>query len=165
MPSPYTTDIMEQQIEELQKKYDALIEESEQLRKVLDESKKKILVEKSRNIESKIPYYTQRLERLKKYIEGFMSERRGRSVRYHFREVDEYTDDFHDPMHDPLDWQLVEYDLLDMQQYLHIIFDVSNNIVLDFVKKWMKENVFYADDEEYSSHIFEYMNAKTKESK
>ena len=119
---------MDQQIEELQKKYDTLIEESQEVRKLLDESKKKLLEENSRNIESKIPYYTQKLERLKKYIEGFMSESRGRSVRYYFRMVDPYVDDYYDPMHDPLDWQILEYDLLDMQQYLHIIFDLSNDI-------------------------------------
>jgi hypothetical protein len=155
---------METKLEELQEKYWALLKETEEVSKLLEEEKSKILKAKTMDLGPKIPYYTEKLERLKKYIEGFMSEKRGRNTKYYFRKVNSYSDDDYDPMHDPLDWTIIEYDLINMNQYLTIIFDVSNDVLQEFVKTWMQKNVFYAENDEYTREILRYTNSKDKES-
>ena len=149
-------------VDELQKKYDELDSERDRVSALLEEARKTLLKEKVNDIAEKIPYYVEKLERLKKFVEGFMGTGRRHRTRYAFRKVAGYSDDDYEPIHDPLDWRINEYDLLGMDQTLEIVFDVSNEAVEDFVKTWVKKNMFWAEHVYEDCCLFRY--PKTNES-
>jgi hypothetical protein len=140
-------------MEELQKLVNDLEEEQQALEKrstelyhKLEEVKDKLALEKQKDIEDFIPYYTQKLERMKHYIEGFNEEYKGNSVHYAFEKRDgPYKGDFHEIIQDPLDYLIGEYDCLGMTKFLEIVFEYHNESVKTFVQKWMNENVGYAE--------------------
>jgi len=140
-------------VEELQKLVNALEEEqhalearSSELYRKLEEARDKLALEMQKDIEDFIPYYTQKLERMKDYIEGFLAEDRGNIVHYAFEKQDEpYTGDFHEIIQDPLDYMIGEYDCLGMSKFLEIVFEYHNESIKKFVQNWMNENVGCAE--------------------
>lgn len=149
-------------VNELRRKYHELDSERDRVSGLLDEAIKELLKEKVKDIAEKIPSYVEKLERLKKFVEGFMSGGRGHRTRYAFRKVAGYSDDDYEPIHDPLDWRINEYELLGMDHTLEIVFDVSNEAVEDFVKTWVKKNMFWAEHVYEDCSLFRY--PKTNES-
>lgn len=94
-------------------------------------------------MEDVVSAYTTKLERLKAYIVGFESaaQRRFEKVKFAFRKCEPHKDDFQEPMHDPLDCKLCEFNRIGMSDHLEIIFDYSDEVVKEFVKRWMFENI------------------------
>jgi hypothetical protein len=141
------TDELQKKIDQLTEERDIAREKYEELDNKLDQLREKMKHEELKNIEKEIPFYVRKLERIRKYMDAFMVEhsRRG-NVEYAFQKVDGYIDDFHNPTMDPLNWKLSEYDLLEMSQHLEIVFEYSNEAVRGFVDRWLKDNVFYANE-------------------
>ncbi len=154
---------LQETVNELQRKCNELDRERDKVSAQLDEAIKQLLKEKVKDIAEKIPYYVEKLERLKRFVEGFMAGGRGHRTRYAFRKVAAYSDDDYEPIHDPLDWRINEYELLGMDHTLEIVFDVSNDAVEDFVKTWMKKNMFWAEHVYEDCCLFRY--PKTSDSK
>lgn len=126
----------------LKAKYEQLESEANKVYQEYREKRKQLIEEQQKEIQSEIPRYIQKLNRLKAYIHGFENEvNRRRVIDYAFRKVDVYSNDFHLPVHDPLNWSIHEFDLLDMNQCLEIIIDYSHEGVKLFVQKWLAENV------------------------
>jgi hypothetical protein len=152
-------------MEELQKLVNDLEEEQHELERrsselynKLEEAKDKLALEQQKDIETDIPYYTKKLERMKVYIGGFIQEYRhdhGGDVRYAFEKQDEpYKGDFHEIIQDPLDYVMGEYDCLGMTKFLEIVFDYHNESVRTFVTKWMETNIEYAEPYSDSKHLY-----------
>ena len=139
-------------MENLQKLVNELEEEQHELERrsteiyhKLDDARNRLALEQQKDIESDIPYYTKKLERMKVYIDGFVEEYRG-DVRYAFEKQDgPYTGDSYEIIQDPLDYAMGEYDCLGMTKFLEIVFDYHNESVKTFVTKWMEENVSCAE--------------------
>ena len=132
---------MPEGMEDIKEQYEKALAEYQRLQKVLLDAREEQLRKKASDIEEQIPMYTKKLERVKKFIEEFMTECRGRDFKYGFRKVKAYYGDDHEPMSDPLDWRMCEYDLLGLDENLEIVFDYSNEAVKKFVSDWMEENV------------------------
>ena len=131
-------------VSDLEAEQHELEQRSTEVYRKLEAAKDKLALEQQKNIESDIPYYTKKLERLKVYLDGFVEDHRG-DVHYAFEKQDEpYTGDFHEIIQDPLEYAMCEYDCLGMTKFLEIVFDYHNESVRTFVKKWMDENVEYA---------------------
>jgi hypothetical protein len=132
-------------VNELEAEQSELEQRSSELYRKLENAREKLALEKQKDIEDFLPYYTQKLERMKDYIEGYMAESRGNEVHYVFRKQDyPYTGDFHEIIQDPLDYMMGEYDCLGMNKFLEIVFEYHNESVRHFVKSWMDENIDYA---------------------
>jgi hypothetical protein len=148
-------------MEELQKLVNDLEEEQHELERrsselynKLEEAKDKLALEQQKDIETDIPYYTKKLERMKIYIDGFRQEYRG-DVRYAFEKQDEpYKGDFHEIIQDPLEYAMCEYDCLGMTKFLEIVFDYHNESVRTFVTKWMEKNVECAEPYSDSKQLY-----------
>jgi archaellum component FlaC len=133
---------LERIIELIDERLEPISNTYHELHKISREAKKELEFEKLKNIETQIPEYTTRLERLKKTINAFIEQYpKDGSVEYSFIKVDAHTDDYHNQIHDPLDWTIREYDLLDMSKIMDIKFDYCLEEVKNFVDKWMKKNV------------------------
>lgn len=132
-------------VEKLRERHDALEQESSAVYKQLEELQERLDAERLKNIENVVPEYTRKLERLKVYIDGFISDYRGHEVNYAFRKCDEpYRGDHYELLQDPLDYLIGEYDCLGMTKFLEIVFEYHNPAVKSFVEKWMNKNVEYA---------------------
>jgi hypothetical protein len=148
----------EQEYEHLRKALKKAEKNMSKLYQKVEKAKQKMLAEKLSKIEDFIPAYTKKLERLKKFMDGFnenqsMYDR----VEYGFKKVDTYLDDYHDPMPDPLDFKISEYDLLGISEHMEIIFYYSNEALKDFIETWMKANVDYV---RYTTDVDEFYGFK-----
>lgn len=140
-------------MEELQKVVNDLEEEQHELEKrstevyhKLQKAKDKLDLEKQKDIERYIPYYTKKLERIKVYIDGFIEDYGKNDVRYAFEKREEpYKGDDYEIIQDPLEYMMGEYDCLGMYKFLEIVFDYHNESLRTFVTKWMEENVGHAE--------------------
>lgn len=145
-------DELRNQLAELEQKYETLREMMSETYEKKEAVRDALHKEQVKKFDGILPKYTAKLERLKAYISGFEAVARGRfeKVKFAFRKCEPYKDDFHEPMHDPLDWKLCEFNLIGMSDHLEIIFDYSDEVVKEFVKRWMWENVkdssCYEDD-------------------
>lgn len=138
-------DQIRSELVELEDTYQSVKQKYYELRAKREELEEKLTLEELKSIDKIVPFYTKKLERLKKYSDDFvLSHNRCGNVEYAFQKVDGYIDDFHNPTNDPLNWKLSEYDLLEMSQHLEIVFEYSNDSVREFVERWMSENVVYA---------------------
>jgi hypothetical protein len=147
-PKKFLTKMEElhRRIEELETLYERSSAKTQELYKELEEAREKLELEELKDIEEFIPYYTQKLERMKQYIEGFLAEDRRNSVHYAFDKIEHpYKGDFHGVIQDPLDYLIGEYDCLGMTKFLEIVFEYHNESVRKFVQDWMKENVECAE--------------------
>ena len=137
----------EQEYEHLRKALKKAEKNMSKLYQKVEKAKQKMLAEKLSKIEDFIPAYTKKLERLKKFIDGFNENQAlyGSRVQYGFKKVDIYLDDYHEPMPDPLDFKIAEYDLIGMSDHMEIIFYYSNEALKHFIETWMKENVELVD--------------------
>ena len=151
---------LEAKVNAIKERQQQIEEEQKQLWKDLSKAEEELAEEQMKDISTHISKYEAKLERIRKYLEGFIEDKRGRfrdNVKYAFRKVEIYKDDFHDPMPDPLNWKIAEYDLLDMDQYVEIIFDYHNEAVKRFVADWMGEHVpFACEDVEESFFGFKH---------
>lgn len=146
------TEELIEEIEKLDAEYDELVKKCLKAKLKRDQAREKLHIEELEKIDEFIPEYTKRLERLKKIIEGFVLQyTRNCHVEYAFKKVDHYTNDWHDPTHDPLNWMIQEYDLLEMSNHMEIVFEYATESVRDFIKKWMKENVEDASEQDVGS--------------
>lgn len=128
--------------------------EHKRLYKEIDDAEVALAEEQMKYIDSHIPKYEAKLERIRRYVEDFATNKPGRyreNIKYAFRKVDIYKDDFHDPMPDPLNWKISEYDLLDMDQYVEITFDYHSEAVKRFVANWMRGHVSQACEDDVES--------------
>ena len=154
-------DDLERQIRELDDKLDDIKSFESQVWRDREVIKAKLFHERMKSIETHKQFYVKKLERIKKYVEAFVGEtpfmgtghdlayRKG-NLRYGFRKREfPYQDDYHEMMQDPLDFMIVEYDLLGMDDHLEIRFDYHSKPVQEFVKAWMRENLprVHYDDE------------------
>ena len=142
---------LEGKVKAIKERQQQLEEEQKQLWKDLSNAEDQLVEEQMKDITSQLPKYKVKLERIQKYLEGFMKEkgsRYGDTIKYAFRKVEIYKNDFHDPMPDPLNWKIAEYDLLDMDQYVEVIFDYHSEAVKRFVTEWIREHVHYACEED-----------------
>lgn len=149
-----TASELEAKIQALKQRQEEIREEEKTLYKEIEDAEVALAEEQMKNITSLIPKYEAKLERIRKYLEGFIKEKRKGyrdNIKYAFRKVEIYKDDFHDPMPDPLNWKIAEYDLLDMDQYVEIIFDYHSEAVKRFVADWMREHVHYACEDDLTS--------------
>lgn len=142
-------------MEELRKQLDELRLKQKETEELLNKMsweitdlENKIIEEDQKDFEVMIPNYTAKLERLKVFTDGFISEhpRRG-EVKYAFKRYGDscYTDDFHQPMHDPLEWTIAEYNLIGMSDYIEILFYYTKDGLKHFINNWMKENIPYSE--------------------
>ena len=138
---------LEKIVRDLQLSADVLDKMRSERYRQLEEAKEKLAMKRIEHMDDEIPKYEAKLNRLKKFIEAFVEENpRASVVRYRFNKIkDPYKDDFHDVMADPLEYILAEYNLLDMENYIEIVFDYYNEALRDFIKMWMSENVEYAE--------------------
>lgn len=146
-----STSELEAKINALKERQHEIEEENKNLYKEIDAAEIALAEEQMKDIVSHIPKYEAKLERIRKYIEGFVKDKQSRyrdNIKYAFRKVEIYKDDFHEPMPDPLNWKIAEYDLLDMDQYVEIIFDYHSEAVKRFVADWMHEHVHYGCEDE-----------------
>lgn len=141
---------LEEKLRVLKDRQHEIQEEDKKLYREIEAAEVALAEEQMKDIKEHILKYEAKLERIQKYIEGFLKEKcRGRdNVKYAFRKVEIYKDDFHDAMPDPLNWRIAEYDLLDMDQYVEIIFDYHSEAVKRFVGDWMREHVHYACEDD-----------------
>jgi hypothetical protein len=133
-------------IEELERLHERSAAKTKELYKELEEAREKLELECMKDIEEFIPYYTRKLERIKKYVEGFLAEDRRNSIHYAFDKMEHpYKGDFHEVIQDPLDYLIGEYDCLGMTKFLEIVFEYHNESVKKFVEDWMEKNLGYVE--------------------
>lgn len=133
-------------IEELEKLYDRSAAKTKELYKELEEAREKLDLECMKDITESIPYYTKKLERIKKFVKLFKEEHNDVSIHYAFDKMEHpYKGDFHEIIQDPLDYLIGEYDCLGMTKFLEIVFEYHNESVKKFVKDWMEENLGYVE--------------------
>ena len=151
---------MEERLEQLEAEYNATETRLRELAELLYIAEKECKRERIINIEEKIPAYTARLERLGRIIKDFTDTYQIHGeVQYAFHYIDEgYVSDGYDPMSDPMDWNIVEYDLLGMNQNLEIVFDYSTLAVKDFIENWMKTTFPTAEYQENVDKLFGFRN-------
>jgi hypothetical protein len=122
----------------------------------LEKHREKLAIKRIEGMKYDIPKYVSKLERLKKFLEEFVSEYPSKNlVKYTFKKIKEpYIDDFHDIIPDPLEYKLAEYNLLDIDNYIEIVFDYYSEGLRNFIEKWMTENVDYAEQEISTESLF-----------
>jgi hypothetical protein len=144
-----------QEYETLKKQLEDAEKTMSNLYQKVEDAKTRMMAEELSKIEDFIPTYRKKLERLKKFMDGFIEEYGQRvNIVYAFKKVDTYLDDFHEPMPDPLEFKIAEYNLIGMSDHMDIIFDYSNEGVKQFVHTWMKENADYVEFTEYPDEMF-----------
>jgi len=151
---------LETRIRELEDKRTALEEEQMRVWKDLETAKAALVAERMKTIDSHKSFYVKKLERIKKTVDAFVAETaymhngveiasRNNNLRYGFRKKElPYKDDYHEVMQDPLDYAVVEYDLLGMEDYLEIRIDYHSEALKDFVEEWMSGHLPHMERDE-----------------
>ena len=133
-------------IEELERLHERSAAKTRELYNELEEAREKLELECMKDIDEYIPYYTKKLERIKKFIEMFKEEHNDVSIHYAFDKKEHpYKGDFHEVIQDPLDYLIGEYDCLGMTKFLEIVFEYHNDALKKFVQDWMEENLGYVE--------------------
>lgn len=149
---------LETQIRELDTKLNEMEEEQTRVRHEREALKTLLFQERMKTLDRHKEFYIKKLERIKKHVDAFVGEadHRNGNLKYGFRKRElPYKDDSYDIMQDPLDFMIVEYDLLGMDDYLEVRVDYHSEAVKDFVNDWMRENIphMYLDDDLFGFRV------------
>ena len=144
---------LETQIRELEDAKAELEAQGLEIWRKLETAKDALVAERMKTIEKHKSFYAKKLERIKKTVDIFVTETaymhngveiasRNNNLKYGFRKKElPYKDDYHEVMQDPMDFMIVEYDLLGMEDYLEVRVDYHSEALKDFVEEWMSQNI------------------------